>query len=126
METLQYFSFDYSDEIDPFCNIQGCVCPQEYKLVEYAFNQVCQLIDFDSENSEKDIGKTIFKSVFHSVLMENLLSLESCDVLNNCNPFANCEWIDNHRQYECVCNPGYDGNGYNCVEKEVSCINVCT
>lgn len=24
-------------------------------------------------------------------------------------------------KYECVCNSGYDGNGYHCVERDVSC-----
>lgn len=32
-------------------------------------------------------------------------------------------YIRDHRLYECVCNPGYFGDGFGCMP-EVNCINV--
>lgn len=45
----------------------------------------------------------------------------SCDVINNCHPFANCEFDQNLYRYQCVCGPGYDGNGIDCIEIEANC-----
>lgn len=47
-----------------------------------------------------------------------------CDVENTCHQNANCIWIESELRNKCVCNPGYDGNGYKCEEHEVSCIVV--
>jgi nidogen (entactin) len=47
--------------------------------------------------------------------------LVSCDVINNCHPFANCEFDQNVYRYQCVCAPGYDGNGIDCIEIEANC-----
>ncbi|XP_055600604.1 nidogen-like [Uranotaenia lowii] len=88
-------------EIAPFCTVQGCTCPTGYTLIEYAFDQICRLIEAQPDDP----------------------NMPSCDVENNCSPLANCEWNDHQYKYECVCNPGYDGNGYTCVEKEVSCLD---
>ncbi|ETN61938.1 nidogen [Anopheles darlingi] len=98
----------YADEyeIAPFCFNMGCTCPTGYQLIEYAFNQICRLVDPES-----------FPDGSVSA------DLPSCDVENNCSPHANCEWRENLYRYECICNPGYDGNGYTCVEKEVSCLD---
>uniref|UniRef100_A0A182NFC0 Nidogen n=1 Tax=Anopheles dirus TaxID=7168 RepID=A0A182NFC0_9DIPT len=90
------------EEIAPFCTIVGCNCPTGYTLIEYAFNQICRRVPFDPDEVAPS-------------------SMGSCDVENNCSPHANCEWRDSVYRYECICNPGFDGNGYTCVEKEVSC-----
>lgn len=66
--------------------------------------------------------------------------LVSCDVVNNCHPYANCEYDQNVQRYHCVCVPGslfllflltflkhvillkgYDGNGLDCIEVEANC-----
>lgn len=47
-----------------------------------------------------------------------------CDVENNCDPNANCEWIEIELTNKCVCNPRYEGDGYSCTEIELSCIYV--
>ncbi|XP_035915634.1 nidogen [Anopheles stephensi] len=91
------------EEIAPFCTILGCTCPTGYTLIEYAFNQICRRVPLDPEEEALAVN------------------MPSCEVENNCSPHANCEWRDNVYRYECICNPGYDGNGYTCVEKEVSC-----
>lgn len=48
--------------------------------------------------------------------------LPSCDVQNNCNLNANCEFIPEENQFQCVCVPGFDGDGYVCEEKPTACI----
>lgn len=47
-----------------------------------------------------------------------------CDVENTCHQNAKCEWVESELRNKCVCNPGYDGNGYECIEREVSCLFV--
>lgn len=88
-------------DIAPFCTVQGCTCPTGYTLIEYAFDQICRYTEAQPENPD----------------------LPSCDVENNCSPHANCIWDEHQYRYDCACNPGYDGNGYTCVEKEVSCLD---
>uniref|UniRef100_A0A182XKY2 Nidogen n=1 Tax=Anopheles quadriannulatus TaxID=34691 RepID=A0A182XKY2_ANOQN len=90
--------------IEPFCTILGCTCPTGYTLIEYAFNQICRRVELDPEEVPQE-------------------GMPPCDVENNCSPHANCEWRDSSYRHECICNPGYDGNGYTCVEKEVSCLD---
>lgn len=87
-------------EIAPFCTVQGCTCPTGYTLIEYSFDQICRLVEVQPDEH-----------------------LPSCDVENHCSPLANCEWNEHQYRYECVCNPGYDGDGFTCVEKEVSCLD---
>lgn len=53
----------------------------------------------------------------------NVISVP-CDIENNCNPYAQCEWVESELRNRCVCNPQYEGNGYECTEVEVSCIYV--
>lgn len=49
-----------------------------------------------------------------------------CDVENDCHINANCEWVESETRNKCVCIPGYEGNGYDCVERDISClIDVC-
>lgn len=47
-----------------------------------------------------------------------------CDVLHNCHPYANCEWVEAELRNRCVCSPGYEGNGIECSPHEVSCLDV--
>ncbi|KAL9697079.1 hypothetical protein quinque_000520 [Culex quinquefasciatus] len=56
------------NEIAPFCTVQGCTCPTGYALIEYAFDQICRLLEAQPEDPD----------------------LPSCDVENNCSPSANC------------------------------------
>ena len=54
-------------------------------------------------------------------LNNNYISYLSVEVPPTCSAFANCEFNNNHYKYECVCSSGYDGNGIDCIEIEVSC-----
>uniref|UniRef100_A0A182JJM2 Nidogen n=1 Tax=Anopheles atroparvus TaxID=41427 RepID=A0A182JJM2_ANOAO len=103
-ETCVRQAYTEEEEISPFCTILGCTCPTGYTLIEYAFNQICRRVQIDPDEATNP-------------------DLPQCDVENNCSPNANCEWRDNVYRYECICNPGFDGNGYTCVEKEVSCLD---
>lgn len=47
-----------------------------------------------------------------------------CDVDNNCSPYGECLWVESELRNKCVCNPQYEGNGYECTEVEVSCLDV--
>lgn len=55
----------------------------------------------------------------------NHFILVPCDVENTCHQNAKCEWVESESLNKCVCNPGFEGNGYDCVEHEVSCLFVC-
>lgn len=43
---------------------------------------------------------------------------------NTCHQNAKCDWVESEMRNKCVCNPGYEGDGYECVEHEVSCLIV--
>ncbi|KAL7032364.1 hypothetical protein ACKWTF_007298 [Chironomus riparius] len=88
------------DEVKPYCTQTQCVCPRGYKLFEYAFGAVCRYDDTPEETAQHPV---------------------SCDVVNNCHPYANCEFDQNMQRYQCVCAPGYDGNGIDCTEVEANC-----
>lgn len=46
----------------------------------------------------------------------------TCDVINNCGLDARC--VPNaNGTYECVCNPGFEGNGFDCTP-EKNCYNI--
>ena len=38
----------------------------------------------------------------------------TCDVLNNCHPDAECAYDYSRQGYHCVCHQGYTGDGYRC------------
>lgn len=46
----------------------------------------------------------------------------TCHVQNNCGLNAQCLLIAPPEGYECTCNPGYHGDGINCVPDE-NCVN---
>lgn len=47
------------------------------------------------------------------------ITSQSCDVNNNCSPYAICTINQDTQQYFCVCLPEYEGDGYNCRPLEV-------
>lgn len=53
-----------------------------------------------------------------------MLFLVPCDIENNCGSHASCEWVESELRNKCICDSGYEGNGYECVEQEVSCLFV--
>lgn len=47
-----------------------------------------------------------------------------CDVENDCNPNASCEFIETALRHKCVCQEGFVGDGYECVELVVSSCTI--
>ncbi|XP_076380705.1 nidogen isoform X3 [Megalopta genalis] len=47
-----------------------------------------------------------------------------CNVVNRCHPYAQCVYVTSTGDYECRCNPGFNGNGVECTKTEVSCMEV--
>lgn len=40
----------------------------------------------------------------------------SCNVVNRCHPYAQCIYMATTGDYECRCNPGYEGDGMECAK----------
>lgn len=41
--------------------------------------------------------------------------------MNNCHKDAQCIFVLSTNAYQCVCNYGYEGDGYSCSAQAVSC-----
>lgn len=46
----------------------------------------------------------------------------TCNDLNNCNENAECKFVPTISSYSCVCNDGFEGDGFICTEARVSCL----
>ncbi|XP_070519131.1 nidogen isoform X2 [Cardiocondyla obscurior] len=42
----------------------------------------------------------------------------SCNVVNRCHPYAQCIYVTSTGDYECRCNPGYEGDGMECAKTD--------
>lgn len=52
--------------------------------------------------------------------------LVSCNVVNRCHPYAQCIYVASSGSYECRCNPGYGGDGMECIKAgTLSSLNIC-
>lgn len=58
--------------------------------------------------------------------MKQKQNLVPCDVENNCHPNATCDWSPHQMRNKCVCNRGFEGNGYECIEvsSDTTCLIV--
>jgi hypothetical protein len=78
----------------------------------------------------------LVSKIFHSIMcikyftfLQNkfFLSLYFTDIdeclSDPCHVNANCS--DNEGSYDCQCNVGYSGNGFNCSSKQVFCCLIC-
>ncbi|XP_075224050.1 nidogen isoform X2 [Lycorma delicatula] len=48
----------------------------------------------------------------------------SCNVVNRCHADAQCVFVASSNSYQCQCNAGFEGDGYDCLEIEMSCFEV--
>ncbi|KAK4886874.1 hypothetical protein RN001_003145 [Aquatica leii] len=88
------------------CQFGSCWCPHGYeKQGDY-----CNII---VERETTTIDTT--------VEVETETEPVSCNVLNNCHKNAQCIFELTVNNYQCVCNIGFEGNGYYCLETEVAC-----
>ncbi|KAL5241702.1 hypothetical protein ACI65C_009112 [Semiaphis heraclei] len=51
----------------------------------------------------------------------------SCAEINTCHAHAQCNFISSQQRHKCQCNPGYEGDGYECsiIEQSCSKSNIC-
>ncbi|CAG9854211.1 unnamed protein product [Phyllotreta striolata] len=96
-------------EILQICTNDGCYCPPGY--VMEGDSPYC-LFDSTASGNETALPTT-----------ERYVQ-EGCEVLNNCHPNASCLYNEYLHEYECVCNDGLEGNGYNCEVEIISCTKV--
>lgn len=38
----------------------------------------------------------------------------SCAEINTCHAHAQCNFVHSQQRHKCQCNPGYEGDGYEC------------
>ncbi|KAJ4430235.1 hypothetical protein ANN_22447, partial [Periplaneta americana] len=86
-----------------------------HTLILPAYKEI--VISIIEETAERDIRNDILCISF-SV---------SCNIVNRCHPHAQCVFISSLGQYQCQCNAGYEGDGYECEEIDISCLqaDVC-
>lgn len=101
---------DISVEVDDYefeatCNMTSCSCPEGYLLVDAQHTYLCRWADAEISTDAPSQALT-------------------CDLSNICNVNAICQYNYEVLRYECLCKPGYEGDGYECVEIEKSCATV--
>ncbi|XP_031633983.1 nidogen [Contarinia nasturtii] len=109
-ELINVNSEEEEAEIAPFCDAHtGCTCATGYELIETIAQKICRLIEKEETSTEDEEDKL------------------PCDAESNCHENAECNWIESELRNKCVCKPGYEGDGYECVEREISCLfeNIC-
>ncbi|CAK9821012.1 Ndg [Anthophora plagiata] len=102
-------TIDYDRELSarpvPECYEDYCICPWKYDYDH--LEEIC--VPLPGYNHE-----TMGPSGIHL----------SCNVVNRCHPYAQCVYVTSTSNYECRCNPSYEGDGMECKRKEVSCLEV--
>ena len=60
-----------------------------------------------------------------SKLIDFIKDINECAMnMSKCDENANCS--NNDGSYNCTCNPGYEGNGFNCTGNNISTSLLCT
>ncbi|KAK9309648.1 hypothetical protein QLX08_000853 [Tetragonisca angustula] len=86
----------------PQCVEEMCWCPRGW---EYRNNE-CTRQEETTTKSDRDL---------------------SCNVVNRCHPYAQCIYVTSTGDYECRCNPGYEGDGMECAKTdECGSTNDCS
>ncbi|XP_078048205.1 nidogen isoform X4 [Augochlora pura] len=93
-----------TDTPQPQCSQNGCWCPDGWDY------QDPECVRKEEEGEEE---LTIYQQ-------RGL----PCNVVNRCHPYAQCVYVTSNGDYECRCNPGFNGNGIECTKTEVSCMEV--
>ncbi|XP_071454679.1 nidogen-like isoform X2 [Hetaerina americana] len=88
---------------EPACIDSTCICPKGYVLAHNKSMRCKPKVGADL-SSHGTKGATGFKI--------------SCNVVNNCHPHAQCIYVTPMGHYQCQCNAGYEGDGYECEETD--------
>nr|CAD7429100.1 unnamed protein product [Timema monikensis] len=97
---------------EPACyNSTLCFCPTSYTYEP--LTGTCDLPPGANSHSHGTMGPTGHKP--------------SCNIVNTCHPHAQCVLITQDNRYRCQCDAGYEGDGYECGEIDVSCeeVDIC-
>nr|CAI5831592.1 unnamed protein product [Callosobruchus analis] len=89
------------------CLLGVCFCPTGYRIE--TGTKYCLREDKETDSESEKIGTTTDNPEV------------GCDVLNNCHRNATCTYSDDTHAYQCVCNDGFEGNGFSCEPEYVSC-----
>ncbi|VVC26101.1 Hypothetical protein CINCED_3A019659 [Cinara cedri] len=92
------------------CSTGSCTCPSTYTDV----GTHCVPPPDDGSTDAVDDTTTQETSI-------------SCAEINTCHAHAQCIFVASQQQHRCQCNPGYEGDGYECSIIEFSCekSNIC-
>ncbi|XP_046389156.1 nidogen-like isoform X2 [Ischnura elegans] len=80
-----------------------CICPKGYVLAKDS-RERCMPKAGASLSTHGTKGISGFKI--------------TCNVVNNCHPHAQCIYVTPSGHYQCQCNAGYEGDGYECSETD--------
>lgn len=88
---------------DPSCVLGVCWCPSGYELQDDTCVGKETQVTEETTNGDLEL---------------------SCNTVNTCHPHAQCVFVPTKGQYQCQCNAGYEGDGFECTEIDVSCLLV--
>ncbi|KAL3266111.1 hypothetical protein HHI36_010297 [Cryptolaemus montrouzieri] len=90
-----------TDRVPKSCNNVSCWCPSGFVLDQ--LTQYCIRIE-----DYKDMTTLTYNA--------------NCNDLNNCHRDAQCKYNPITSSFSCICNEGYEGDGFSCNEVRVSCL----
>jgi len=67
-------STEEESEVHPFCTNQGCTCASGYKLIQYSYGDICQLIEEDNESYNGEVDEKGALLRYIHLINQNLLT----------------------------------------------------
>ncbi|KAL0115113.1 hypothetical protein PUN28_010595 [Cardiocondyla obscurior] len=98
----EYTTVDYRDLSAhplPGCFGDVCICPSGYDYDH--LERICVPLPGYRYETKGPSGSNL-----------------SCNVVNRCHPYAQCIYVTSTGDYECRCNPGYEGDGMECAKTD--------
>jgi len=99
------------------CTQDLCQCPSSYVDVgEYC----APYDDITTVEPESSITESSSESPENNLCCQLIVLLMikmfavSCAEINTCHAHAQCNFISSQQRHKCQCNPGYEGDGYEC------------
>ncbi|XP_025991116.1 nidogen isoform X2 [Solenopsis invicta] len=101
-EQYEHTTVDYRDLSAhplPGCFDDVCICPLGYDYDH--LERICVPLPGYRHDTKGPSGSNL-----------------SCNVVNRCHPYAQCIYVTSTGDYECRCNPGYEGDGMECTKTD--------